>query len=250
MKTQVLPVDLEKIIPFRDLYRRELNCQIIHDSAYRKDCFQTFLLQVEEEIVGYGSTWTGPYWMPKGSVFEFYVTPSHRSCLFGLFEEFLQVVRPPQIYAQTNDPFLGVLIYDYTKAIVVGHILFQDWKLTHHTVENTVFRHSTPEDKDLIFKHHVEPVGDWLLENEGRIIATGGIGFHYNRPYGDLFMEVDEPFHRRGYGQFLVQELKKVCYQAGSVPAARCKPTNIASRRTLEQAGFAPCGRLIYGDTI
>jgi len=249
MKIQVLPVDLDKILPFRDLYRQELNCQIVHDSAYRKDCFQIFSLQVEGEIAGYGSTWIGPYWMPKGSVFEFYVTPCHRSCLFGLFEKFLQVVRPPKIYAQTNDSFLGILIYDYTETIVVEHILFKDWKLTQHATESTVFRRTIPDDQDRIFKHHVEPVGDWLLESDGKIVATGGIGFHYNRPYGDLFMEVDEPFRRRGFGQFLVQELKKVCYQAGSIPAARCKPVNVASRRTLEQAGFAPCGRLIFGET-
>lgn len=250
MNIQVSPVDLEKILQLRDLYRQELNCQIIHDSAHcRKNCTQFFLLEVDGEIVGYGVTWVGDYWMAKGSIFEFYVLPTHRSLLFALFDEFVRVTQPPKIHAQTNDPFLGVLIYDHVQKIIAGHILFQDWKTTNHAVQGAIFRRSTPEDKDHIFEHHVEPVGDWLLEKDGKIIATGGVLYHYNRPYGDIFMEVDEVFRRQGFGQFLVQELKKICYQSGSVPAARCKATNPASRRTLESAGFAPCGRLISGDT-
>lgn len=251
MNIAVSPVEPEGILPFRDLYRQELNCQIVHDTAhYRKNCVQSFLLEADGEIAGYGSTWVGDYWMPKGSLFEFYVLPTHRSALFTLFDEFVRVTRPPKIYAQTNDPFLGTLIYDHVPKFNPGHILFRDWKTTSHAAPGVIFRRSTPEDKDHIFKHHVEPVGDWLLEKDGRIIATGGVLYHYNRPYGDIFMEVDEPFRRQGFGHFLVQELKKVCCQSGSVPAARTKPSNLASRRTLEGAGFAPCGRSIYGDTV
>ena len=79
------------------------------------------------------------------------------------------------------------------------------------------------------------------------IAATGGILFHYNRPYGDIFMEVAEPFRRGGLGSYLVQELKRVCYEQGNVPAARCNPTNIASRKTLQKAGFVPCGHILSG---
>jgi GNAT superfamily N-acetyltransferase len=60
-------------------------------------------------------------------------------------------------------------------------------------------------------------------------------------------MEVAEPFRRRGLGSYLVQELKRVCYEAGKRPAARCNPTNEASRSTLQKAGFLPCGRLLTG---
>jgi GNAT superfamily N-acetyltransferase len=80
------------------------------------------------------------------------------------------------------------------------------------------------------------------------VVAAGGdILFHYNRPYGDIYMKVAEPFRRRGVGTYLVQELKRVCYQGGSVPAARCNPTNIASRQTLQRAGFVPCGHIVKG---
>jgi GNAT superfamily N-acetyltransferase len=85
------------------------------------------------------------------------------------------------------------------------------------------------------------------VEVDGIVAAAGGILFHYNRPFGDLHMEVEEPFRRRGLGSFLVQELKRVCYEGGHVPAARCNPDNIASQRTLQKAGLVPCGHILKG---
>jgi GNAT superfamily N-acetyltransferase len=86
-----------------------------------------------------------------------------------------------------------------------------------------------------------------VLESDGKTAARGGILFHYNRPYGDVYMEVAEPFQRRGLGSYLVQELKRISYELGAVPCARCNPTNVASRRTLAKAGFAPFAHILTG---
>jgi len=77
--------------------------------------------------------------------------------------------------------------------------------------------------------------------------AKGGILFHYNRPYGDIYMDVAEAFRGRGLGAYLVQELKRECYALGAVPCARCNPTNVASRRTLQRAGFVPFAHILNG---
>jgi GNAT superfamily N-acetyltransferase len=61
-------------------------------------------------------------------------------------------------------------------------------------------------------------------------------------------MEIAEPCRRHGFGSYLVQELKRVCYEAGKKPAARCNLYNYASRRTLERAGMFPCGRILAGE--
>ncbi len=90
-------------------------------------------------------------------------------------------------------------------------------------------------------------MGEWIIEAGGEVAATGGILFHYNVPYGDIYMEVAEPFRRRGYGSYLVQELKRTCYEMGRVPAARCNVSNVASRATLQKAGFLPCARILSG---
>jgi GNAT superfamily N-acetyltransferase len=88
---------------------------------------------------------------------------------------------------------------------------------------------------------------EWRLENGGDAVATGGILFHYNRPYGDVYMDVVEGHRRRGYGSYLVQELKRIAYELGSIPGARCNPDNIASRKTLQKAGFVPCAHILDG---
>jgi hypothetical protein len=73
-----------------------------------------------------------------------------------------------------------------------------------------------------------------VLEFDGNVVAQGGILFHYNRSYGDIYMEVAGPFRRRGLGSYFVQELKRAAYDLGSVPCARCNTTNIPSRRTAK----------------
>ena len=60
-------------------------------------------------------------------------------------------------------------------------------------------------------------------------------------------MHVAEAFRRRGVGALFVQELKRICYEGGSVPGARCNPANVGSRRTLMKAGFVPVGHLLHG---
>ena len=79
------------------------------------------------------------------------------------------------------------------------------------------------------------------------VVATGGFLTHYNPPYADIYMEVDEAHRRRGYGSYLIQELKRVCYETGRIPAARCDVSNAGSRSTLEKAGLLPCARLLTG---
>ena len=60
-------------------------------------------------------------------------------------------------------------------------------------------------------------------------------------------MQVDERFRRRGLGTFIVQELKRTAYAGGFIPAARTGPSNVASQRTLQRAGFVPCAQIIKG---
>ena len=64
---------------------------------------------------------------------------------------------------------------------------------------------------------------------------TGGVLFDDSLPYGDLFMEVNAPFRRRGFGILLVKELKRVCHEQGRIPAPRYAVANVASRATIPE---------------
>ena len=60
-------------------------------------------------------------------------------------------------------------------------------------------------------------------------------------------MRVDAAHRRRGYGSYLIQELKRVCYETGHIPAARCDVSNTGSRSALQKAGLLPCARVLLG---
>ena len=239
---------VQEILPWRDLYRQEMNCQIIHDSLHaRKGWTEPYLLMSGGVIAGYGSIAVGGPWKGKPAIFEFYVAPPCRSHVFDLFSALLTACKAEASEAQSNDPLLMALLHTFAQNVTSSSILFHDKLTTAHLPDGAIFRHATADDAARVFPHQVEPVGDWVLEVEGRLAATGGILFHYNRPYGDIYMEVAAAFRRRGLGCYLVQELKRVCYEQGSVPAARCSPMNIPSRKTLQKAGFVPCGHILTG---
>ena len=108
-------------------------------------------------------------------------------------------------------------------------------------------RHVTSEAETQAHIEQRQGGPEWMLEVDGNAAGQGGILFHYNRPYGDLYMEVAEPFRRRGLGAWLVQELKRMAYELGAIPGARCNPANIASRQTLQKAGFTPFAHMLTG---
>jgi GNAT superfamily N-acetyltransferase len=90
----------------------------------------------------------------------------------------------------------------------------------------------------------------WVVTLNGEIAGGGGVLYHYNPPYGDIYMAVAEPFRRLGLGAYLVQELKAVCLAGKKLAGARCNVTNLASRRTLQRSGFVPCGNIVAADLV
>lgn len=108
------------------------------------------------------------------------------------------------------------------------------------------FRPLRPTERRTIFPHHHEPVGDYAIELNDKVVATGGYLTHYNPPFVDLFMEVDEPFRRRGIGSFLIHQLIRECVLKGLSPAARCRPDNTASRACLLRAGMTHHADLLF----
>jgi GNAT superfamily N-acetyltransferase len=249
MQTDVMLVPPEEVLSLRDLYRKEMNCQIIHDSWHGRGWTDSYLLRRDGWVVGYGLV-GGVRGDPKDVITEFYVLPAHRGSALPLFHQLAAVSQAKSIEAQTNDLLLTLMLYDCAEKVESEAVLFHDAFATGLAVTGATFRRATDADKANAFPHSGEPVGDWVIEADGGVVATGGILFHYNVPYGDIYMEVAEPSRRCGYGSYLVQELKRTCYEMGRVPAARCNASNVASRATLQKAGFLPCARMLRGVII
>jgi len=246
MELHTKAASMEDVLPWRDMYRLEMGCQIIHDSIHRRPGWtQEYFLFGGEVPVGYGSVAIAGPWKGKPTVYEFYVLPQYRSRIFDLFSLLLSASGASTIETQSNDPLLTVMLHAFAPSVTSESILFHDKLTTNIAPPGVFFRKATAADAldvspDQLTWHGVVEVG-------GKVAATGGILFHYNRPYGDIFMDVAEPFRRRGLGSYLVQELKRICYEGGNIPAARCNPKNIASRKTLQKAGFVPCGHILTG---
>ena len=241
----------ESIAGMRDEYRREMNCQIVHDSWHARGFTTSWLLRANGRIVGYGSV-GGAARDPKDTLKEFFVLPHFRADALPLFRELVAASGARTVEAQTNDPLLLLMLYDHAAEVSSETILFDDGVTSSldAPAPGATLRRLTDADRERVFEHTVEPVGEWGLESGAEILATGGLAFHYNPPYGDIYMEV-APAHRlKGVGSWLVQELKRVCRETGCVPAARCNQANVGSRRTLQRAGMLPCARILRGRLV
>lgn len=236
MTIEVEQVEYREVEAMRDLYRQEANCQIIGDSYMGRGLADPYLIVVGGRRAGYGAM-KNKY--DPGRITEFYTLPLVRTLALPMFRELLAVSQATEIQAQTNMPLVLTMLYDCATEITTESILFADTCVTNLACPDGVFRRTRSDD--------AIQEGDWSIEAKGAIVAWGGFLCHYNPPYGDVFMGVAESARRQGFGSYLVQEVKRVCYEAGKQPAARCNPTNVASRKTLQKAGFVPCGRLLIG---
>jgi GNAT superfamily N-acetyltransferase len=249
MDVATRPSDLCEISPLRELYRRELNCQIIHDSIHvRPGWTREFALVQAGETVGYGSVAVDGPWRETPALYEFYVRPEHRTSMFDLFEALLGVCGARMIETQSNDALLTVMLHAFARNVRTESILFQDSVQTSLRPAGAAFRASTAEDLVTLAQRDLDEGAKWVVTLNGEVAGAGGVLYHYNRPYGDVYMAVAEGYRRQGLGAYLVQELKAVCRDGGSVPAARCNVANLPSRKTLQKAGFVPCGNLLAGD--
>lgn len=236
MSISARTVSVEDIAGWREMYRAEMNCQVVHDNMhFRPGWTESFLLEIDQAVAGYGSVLVGGPWKGTRTLFEFYVLPQFRALSFALFEGLLAASRANAMEIQTNYQLLNVMLHAYAHDIECERIVFADKITTSLKIENAHM------------KQREGASSEWDLEVSGEIVGNGGILYHYNRPYGDVYMEVAESHRLRGYGSYITQELKRICYERGSIPAARCDRENVHSRKTLQKAGFVPYALILLG---
>lgn len=251
MPVAVRMSQLEEIAPLRVQYTAEMNCQVIHHSIHsRQGWTEEYAIDVDGTPGAYGSVAVAGPWQNAHTLYEFYVVPELRTRVFEIFEALLAACAAMRIETQTNDALLTTMLHTYAGKIEVESILFEDAGETTLEPDGASVRRSVPEDVPQLQRHELDDAAGWVLCLDGEVAGAGGVLYHYNRPYGDVYMRIAKPFRRRGLGAFLVQELKAACRKGGSIPAARCNVANVASRRTLQKAGFVPCGNLITGEVL
>lgn len=236
---------LQEILPYRDLYLQAMNCQVRYNACHERGWTDSYRLHLDELVIGYGSIKGKDDLSERDCIFEFFLLPAYRRLALRAFKALIQSSGAVYIECQSNDPFLPPLFHEFAEETRSEVVLFNDTYLTELTCPGVQFREVLPTDE--VFRHEFEPPGAYVLAQAGRVVATGGFLLHYNRPFADLYMEVVADQRCKGLGSYLIQELKKACYQSGRVPAARTSWPNKASKACLEKAGMGVCGVMLEG---
>jgi GNAT superfamily N-acetyltransferase len=238
-------------LPLRVRYRAEANGQIVHDSLHtRAGWTKSYLLQFGGRAAGFGSVAIGGPWRDKPTVFEFYLLPEARGRAFDFFEAFVAASGAHFFEVQTSDILLTVMLHTYGSDLASEKIVFRDELTTSLPVEGAALKRVTSEKESVCCFQERAGKSEWTLELNAKPVGSGALLFHYNYPYSDVAMEINGEYRRRGLGAYLVQQLKRIAYEMGGIPAARCDPNNVASRKTLQKAGLVPFAHILVGKIV
>jgi GNAT superfamily N-acetyltransferase len=242
---QAVKVPREGIEPLRREFLGATRFQLRYFAVHQRGWTDSYLILVDGREAGFGSI-KGQEIPDRDTVFEFFVRPTFADSAREMFGELLRASQVAHLECQSNDELLTSLLLEFGRNIRSDVVLFEDYATTNLVVVGASVRRRRPEEA--MFDHHGEPEGDYVVEVEGTIVASGGFLLHYNPPFADLYMETRADARRRGYASLLLQEVKKACYEAGRVPAARTSLDNYGSRAALTKAGLRICGFMLLAD--
>jgi len=139
MAVNVARVSLRRILSLRELYRKEMDCQIVHDSWHGRGFTQSWLITDDGRIAGYGSI-GGAGREPRDVVKEFFLHATDRNRADVLFRQFVVASGARRIEAQTNDRLLTQLLLDSVERVERDRVLFADGHCTNHAFPDATFR--------------------------------------------------------------------------------------------------------------
>jgi predicted acetyltransferase len=226
-------------------------------------------------IMWKGGKRVGYFAVQKGRLLQFFVVDAALPEVPALFADVLTSANIHSAAVSTIEPAFLALCLDRQTAVSVNSYLFQD----HHTVHPTLsaypqaeFRPGTMADIDQLVQFYHEndeyedteaietgagghePYTRSLVENEQVFLLTNndeilGIGecriSETQKPYADVGMIANNQYRRQGIGTFLLAQLKEYCYSLHVKPICSCTFDNMASRKTIEKAGFITQYRIL-----
>ena len=244
-KLEVIRTEYDAIQTIRSQFLQSVNCQIRYDSCHYRHWADEYHLILDGQKVGYGSVKGLKELAHRDAIFEFFVLPPFQKYSPPFFQQLIEISHATYIECQSNDFHLSPLLYEFGHQIYANTILFADHITTQYFNKQLSFRKR--QHGDNMFGKATTDEGEFVLVYAGEIVADGGFLLHYNKPFADLYMETAKAHRKKGYASYILQELKKACYQAGRVPAARCHIQNKASKAALTKAGMQICGYMLIG---
>lgn len=184
-KAEITKTNLKEILSLRNLFLQENNFQIRYNACHERGWTDSYIFIFNNEKIGYGSVKGNTNLNDKDTVFEFYLIPAFRNLSSIVFLELLRASKATFIECQSNDFLLTSLLYQYGQNINSNVILFEDG-FTSDIKIKTMALFRKRNDNNVIFDHTSEPVGDYILEVNKKVVATGGFLLHYNMPFADF----------------------------------------------------------------
>src|ERR1051326_2828997 len=155
MELSATATTLENIRLWRDMYRLEMSCQIIHDSIHdRAGWTQEYLLSLDDVPVGYGSVAVKGPWEGQPTAYEFYVVPNQRLRMFDLFRALLDASSAVSIEVQSNDTLATGMLHRFASPVASEAILSHDKVLTSPAPPGAFFRAPTASESPDVAAQH------------------------------------------------------------------------------------------------
>ena len=132
-------VPIAAIVPLCEAYRREMACQIVHDSWHARGFTRAFLIEAGGRSIGYAAVGGAPR-EPRDIVKELYLEPAERDRTVASFHALVDASGARRIEAQSNDPFLFPLLQACGREPFTESLLFAEGRQTDHEVPGALFR--------------------------------------------------------------------------------------------------------------
>lgn len=246
MPFKVEKVTLGDILPYRHLFLQEINRQIRYNACHERRWSDSYLIFADDTIIGYASV-KGQEIPDRDTLFEFYLLPLYQHLASRVFPYLLSASGVQYIETQSNALLLTTMLYEFAVNIRPLAIMFEDGPYANLSApEGVTFQ--TRKAFEELYGKQTENDSSYVLEKAGEEVGNGDFLLHYNKPFADLYMEVKESHRQQGLGAYLIQELKRVCNQAGRIPAARCNIENKTSKATLLKGGLKVAGVMLIGE--
>ena len=222
-----------------------------------------------EELVQNGQTWTIPSVaygvISSQTLVEFFVVESHSHQAPILFDTLRQQTSFKKVLAKSFDHQLLELAENSgANPIRTGYLFRKFSPPSISAAVDVVLRQSTLRDLAKIWEMnedffdvfdeitHLDSTGNlWVLERKGEILGCGvTTRVIKNKDAIDLGMLISPTHRNQGYGSYLVSSLAVQAIASGLRPICGCAEHNLASRMTLQKAGFVSDHRLVNFDIM
>ena len=207
------------------------------------------------EVVGYLA-------VLESTIIEFFLTPTHRTHADGVLEQAAAAIDLKHVWASTFDPLALAACVTQPRTYDVLGFHFRGFEMASLPAPDPrpTGRLATDRDVELVREANHPDVFDvpseipvWIDQGWVTLfeLPEGLAGFGLCSPVGshtraaDVGIRVCDAYQRRGLGPWIVQRMVARAREQGLVPIGGCAIDNVASRRTLERAGFVADHRLL-----